>query len=131
MRRTLRTRGLGTVAATLGLGSLLAATPANAAPNTITMWVDQKRIANYREVFPGNTYAGYTINLVPKDFGKLRDDLATVVAVIADLEQPGERHVGVLNCQSEHVGVRLDIKHEVITHYDYSAEGKVGLRFGF
>ena len=62
------------------LGSLLAATPANAAPNTITVWVDQKRIANYREVFPGNTYAGYTINLVPKDFGKLRDDLATVSA---------------------------------------------------
>ena len=80
MRRTLRTLGLGTVAATLGLGSLLAATPANAADNTITMWVDQKRIANYREVFPGNTYAGYTINLVPKDFGKLRDDLATVSA---------------------------------------------------
>ena len=80
MRRTLRTLGLGTIAATLGLGSLLAATPANAAPNTITMWVDQKRIANYREVFPGNTYAGYTINLVPKDFGKLRDDLATVSA---------------------------------------------------
>ena len=80
MRRTLRTLGIGTVAATLGFGTLLAATPANAADNTITMWVDQKRIANYREVFPGNTYAGYTINLVPKDFGKLRDDLATVSA---------------------------------------------------
>lgn len=78
MRRTLRAVGLGTIAATLGFGALLAAPPANAATNTITIWVDQKRIANYREVFPTGTYAGYTINLVPKDFGKIRDDLATV-----------------------------------------------------
>ena len=78
MRRTLRALGLGTIAATLGFGALLSAPPANAAANTITIWVDQKRIANYREVFPNGTYAGYTINLVPKDFGKIRDDLATV-----------------------------------------------------
>jgi arabinogalactan oligomer / maltooligosaccharide transport system substrate-binding protein len=80
MRRTLRTAGIGVIAATLGFGTLLAVAPAHAASNTITFWVDQKRIANYREVFPNGTYAGYTINLVPKDFGKIRDDLSTVSA---------------------------------------------------
>lgn len=80
MRRTLRTVGLGTIAATLGFGALLSVSPAHAASNTITIWVDQKRIANYREVFPNGTYAGYDINLVPKDFGKIRDDLSTVSA---------------------------------------------------
>jgi arabinogalactan oligomer/maltooligosaccharide transport system substrate-binding protein len=50
---------------------------ANAAGNTITVWVDQKRIDNYREVLSSG-YAGYKIVLVPKDFGKIRDDLATV-----------------------------------------------------
>lgn len=76
MRRTLRTVGLGVVASTLGLAPLLATPVANAAGNTITIWVDQKRIANYREVLPA-TYGGYTINLVGKEFGKVVDDLAT------------------------------------------------------
>lgn len=76
MRKALRALGLGTIAATLSFGSLLAAAPANAAPNTITIWVDQKRIANYRDVIPA-TYGGYTINLVGKEFAKVVDDLAT------------------------------------------------------
>ena len=80
MRRTLRAVGLGTLAVTLGFGGLLATTPASAAANTITMWVNQDQIKDYREVFASGTYAGYNINLVPKDFGKIRDDLATVSA---------------------------------------------------
>lgn len=80
MRRTLRTAGIGVIAGTLGFGALLAVAPAHAAPNTITMWVNQDQIKDYREVFASGTYAGYNINLVPKDFGKIRDDLATVSA---------------------------------------------------
>ena len=64
MRRSLRAIIAAPVVATVAFGSLLAAPVANAADNTITVWVDQKRIANYREVFPSGTYAGYTINLV-------------------------------------------------------------------
>ena len=78
MRRSLRAIVAAPVVATVAFGSLLAAPVANAADNTITVWVDQKRIANYREVFASGTYAGYNINLVPKDFGKIRDDLKTV-----------------------------------------------------
>ena len=78
MRRSLRAIIAAPVVATVAFGSLLAAPVANAADNTITVWVDQKRIANYREVFASGTYAGYKINLVPKDFGKIRDDLKTV-----------------------------------------------------
>lgn len=66
MRRTLRTLGIGTVAATLGFGTLLAATPATAADNTITMWVDQKRIANYREVFPATPMPGTPSTWFPR-----------------------------------------------------------------
>ena len=80
MRRSLRAMVAAPVVVTVAFGSLLAAPVANAANNEITVWVDQKRIANYRELFPTGTYAGYTINLVPKDFGKIRDDLATVSA---------------------------------------------------
>lgn len=81
MRTTLRKVGIGAVASALGLGALLGANPAQAADNTLTIWVDQKRIANYREVIPqGGDYKGYTVNWVPKDFGKVRDDLATVSA---------------------------------------------------
>ena len=81
MRKSLRALGLGTIAVTLGFGSLLAAAPANAEANTLTIWVDQKRIANYREVIPdGGNYKGYTVKWVPKDFGKIRDDLSTVSA---------------------------------------------------
>lgn len=80
MRRTLRTAGIGVIAGTLGFGALLAVAPAHAASNTITMWVNQDQIKDYREVFASGTYAGYTINLVPKDFGKIRDDLSTVSA---------------------------------------------------
>jgi arabinogalactan oligomer/maltooligosaccharide transport system substrate-binding protein len=80
MRRSLRALVAAPVVATVAFGSLLAAPVAMAAPNTITVWVDQKRIDNYREVFSSGTYAGYKINLVPKDFGKIRDDLKTVSA---------------------------------------------------
>jgi arabinogalactan oligomer / maltooligosaccharide transport system substrate-binding protein len=80
MRRSLRALVAAPVVATVAFGSLLAAPVANAADNTITVWVDQKRIANYRELFPTGTYAGYTLNFVPKDFGKIRDDLSTVSA---------------------------------------------------
>lgn len=80
MRRSLRALVAAPVVATVAFGSLLAAPVANAADNTITVWVDQKRIANYREVFPDGTYAGYKVVLVPKDFGKIRDDLTTVSA---------------------------------------------------
>jgi arabinogalactan oligomer/maltooligosaccharide transport system substrate-binding protein len=62
---------------TVAFGSLLAAPVAMAADNTITVWVDQKRIANWRSVMP-TSYAGYTINLVPKEFTKVVDDLSTV-----------------------------------------------------
>jgi arabinogalactan oligomer/maltooligosaccharide transport system substrate-binding protein len=77
MRRSLRAIVAAPVVATVAFGSLLAAPVANAASNTITVWVDQKRIDNYREVLSSG-YAGYKIVLVPKDFGKIRDDLATV-----------------------------------------------------
>lgn len=80
MRRSLRAIVAAPAVAAVAFGSLLAAPVAHAADNTITVWVDQKRIANYRELFPTGTYAGYTINLVPKDFGKIRDDLSTVSA---------------------------------------------------
>lgn len=82
MRRTLRTVGLAVMASTLGLAPLLAVPAANAAPNTITVWVDQKRIANYRDVLPA-TYGGYTINLVGKEFTKVVDDLSTAAAETA------------------------------------------------
>ncbi len=82
MRRSLRAIVAAPVVATVAFGSLLAAPVAHAASNEITVWVDQKRIANYREVLSGG-YAGYKINLVPKDFGKIRDDLATVSAASA------------------------------------------------
>ena len=80
MRRSLRALVAAPVVATVAFGSLLAAPAAQAAGNTITIWVNQDQIANYREVYASGTYAGYTINLVPKDFGKIRDDLATVSA---------------------------------------------------
>ncbi len=80
MRRSLRALVAAPVVATVAFGSLLAAPVANAADNTITVWVDQKRIDNYREVFSSGSYAGYKINLVPKDFGKIRDELKTVSA---------------------------------------------------
>ncbi len=80
MRKSLRLMVAAPVVATVAFGSLLAAPVAQAADNTITMWVNQDQIKDYREVFASGTYAGYTINLVPKDFGKIRDDLATVSA---------------------------------------------------
>lgn len=81
MRNSMRKLGLGVLAGALGFGSVLAAAPVQAAPNTLTIWVDQKRIANYREVIPqGGDYKGYKVEWVPKDFGKIRDDLATVSA---------------------------------------------------
>lgn len=80
MRRSLRAIVAVPSVAAVAFGSLLAVPAAHAASTTITVWVDQKRIANYREVFPTGSYAGYTINLVPKDFGKIRDDLTTVSA---------------------------------------------------
>ncbi len=79
MRRSLRAIVAVPAVAAVAFGSLLAAPVANAADNTITVWVDQKRIDNYREVL-GSSYAGYQLNLVPRDFGKIRDDLATVSA---------------------------------------------------
>jgi len=79
MRRSLRALVAVPAVAAVAFGSLLAAPVANAADNTITVWVDQKRIDNYREVL-GSSYAGYKLNLVPRDFGKIRDDLATVSA---------------------------------------------------
>ncbi len=78
MRRSLRTFVAASAVSTVAIGSLVAAPIAMAADNTITVWVDQKRIDNYRDVFASGEYAGYKINLVPKDFGKVRDDLKTV-----------------------------------------------------
>jgi arabinogalactan oligomer / maltooligosaccharide transport system substrate-binding protein len=77
MRRSLRAFVAAPVVMTVAFGSLLAAPVAMAADNTITVWVDQKRIANWRSVMP-TSYAGYTINLVPKEFTKVVDDLSTV-----------------------------------------------------
>jgi arabinogalactan oligomer / maltooligosaccharide transport system substrate-binding protein len=97
MRRSLRVLVAAPVVATVAFGSLLAAPVAMAADNTITVWVDQKRIANYREAFPTGTYAGYTINLVPKDFGKIADDLRTVSADSApDVLTTAHDRVGAL-----------------------------------
>ena len=79
MRRSLRALVAAPVVATVAFGSLLAAPVAHAADNTITVWVDQKRIANWREAMPTN-YAGYKINLVPKEFASVADDLSTVAA---------------------------------------------------
>jgi maltose-binding protein MalE len=79
MRRSLRAIVAAPAVAAVAFGSLLAAPVAHAADNTITVWVDQKRIDNYREAL-GSSYAGYKIVLVPRDFGKIRDDLATVSA---------------------------------------------------
>ena len=79
MRKSLRAMIAAPAVAAVAFGSLLAAPVAQAADNTITVWVDQKRIDNYREVL-GDSYAGYKLNLVPRDFGKVRDDLATVSA---------------------------------------------------
>jgi arabinogalactan oligomer/maltooligosaccharide transport system substrate-binding protein len=79
MRRSLRAIVAAPAVAAVAFGSLLAAPVAHAADNTITVWVDQKRIDNYREVL-GDSYAGYKLVLVPRDFGKIRDDLATVSA---------------------------------------------------
>lgn len=84
MRNSLRKAGIGALASMLGFGTVLVAAPAQAAPNTLTIWVDQKRIANYREVIPqGGDYKGYKVEWVAKDFGKIRDELATVSAANA------------------------------------------------
>lgn len=77
MRRKLRLATVATVATGVAMGSLLAAPVTQAADNTIVMWVDEKRAETYRELF-ANGYRGYTINVVLKDFGKIRDDLSTV-----------------------------------------------------
>ncbi|MDO8306777.1 MAG: extracellular solute-binding protein [Actinomycetota bacterium] len=77
MRRTLRAIGLGAVAASLGFGALLSAPPANAATTTIVIWTDENRSASVRELF-ANGYKGYTVQVVVKDFGQIRDDLSKV-----------------------------------------------------
>lgn len=75
MRKTLRALGVGTVAATLGFGALLAtSTSASAADNTIVIWVNQERAANYKAVMPP-TFKGYNLKMVFKDPNTFRDDL--------------------------------------------------------
>lgn len=77
MRRKLRIAGVATLAASVALGSLIAAPATQAANNSILMWVDENRADAVRELFQSG-YRGYTVNVVVKDFGKIRDDLSTV-----------------------------------------------------
>jgi maltose-binding protein MalE len=76
MRRSLRSAIVATSAAAVALGAL-AALPAHAAQSNIVMWTDADRAPAVRALF-ANGYKGSTVTVVVKDFGKIRDDLATV-----------------------------------------------------
>ena len=56
-----------------------------------------------------------------------RDDVAGVVAPVADLEGPAQRCFRMLHRQREDVGVGFNVVHIVVTHYRYS---KVGAGWG-
>ncbi len=76
MRRSLRAAVATSAVAAVAFGSLLAAPAAMAAGNII-FWTDADRAPAVRTLF-ANGYQGSTVTVVVKDFGKIRDDLATV-----------------------------------------------------
>lgn len=77
MRRKLRFATVATIATGLAMGSLVAAPITQAADNTIVIWADENRADDLRQLFAGG-YRGYKVEVVQKDFGKIRDDLSTV-----------------------------------------------------
>jgi len=91
MRRSLRAIVAASAVASVAFGSLLAAPVAQAADNKIVIWTDENRAASVRELF-ANGYKGYTVEVVVKDFGAIRDDLSKVTDTAApDEEPPGMR----------------------------------------
>ena len=82
MRRSLRAIVAASAVASVAFGSLLAAPVAQAADNKIVIWTDENRAASVRELF-ANGYKGYTVEVVVKDFGAIRDDLSKVTDTAA------------------------------------------------
>lgn len=77
MRRSLRATAAAASVVAVALGSLVAAPVATAATNNIVIWTDENRAASVRELFAAG-YKGYTVQVVVKDFGQIRDELAKV-----------------------------------------------------
>lgn len=76
MRRSLRSIAAITGVAAIAAASFVIAPAANAAGN-IVIWTDADRAPAVRSLF-ANGYKGNTVSVVVKEFGKIRDDLATV-----------------------------------------------------
>lgn len=79
MRMSLRKTGVAAIAASLALGTIAFAAPAQAKPNTIVIWTDADRAPAVRYLFP-NGYKGLAVEVVVKDFGAIRDELSKVTA---------------------------------------------------
>lgn len=76
MRRSLRAIVAASGVAAIAAASFVIAPSANAAGN-IVMWTDADRAPAVRALF-AKGYKGNTVTVVVKEFGKIRDDLATV-----------------------------------------------------
>ncbi|MBU6244132.1 MAG: extracellular solute-binding protein [Actinomycetales bacterium] len=110
MRRTLRLIGAGSIAAAVGLGSLIAAPLAQAKPNTIVIWTDADRAPAVRYLFP-NGYKGLAVDVVVKDFGAIRDELSKVTADSApDVIMGANDWVGELAVNGSIVKLNLSAK---------------------
>jgi maltose-binding protein MalE len=107
MRRTLRTAGIGVIAATLGFGALLSAPAAQAANDKIVIWTDADRAPAIRYLFP-NGYKGVPVEVVVKPFEELRDDLSKVTADAApDIAIGANDWVGELSANGVIVSLNL------------------------
>lgn len=110
MRRTLRSVGIATLAATLGFGALLTASPAQAKTNTIVIWTDADRAPAVRALFPSG-YKGTAVEVVVKEFGAIRDDLGKVTADAApDVVMGANDWVGELSANGSIVKLNLATK---------------------
>jgi maltose-binding protein MalE len=76
MRRTLRATVAASAVAAVAFGTFVVAPAAMAAGN-IVIWTDADRAPAVRTLF-AKGYKGSTVTVVVKEFGKIRDDLATV-----------------------------------------------------
>jgi arabinogalactan oligomer/maltooligosaccharide transport system substrate-binding protein len=110
MRKTLRLIGAGSIAAAVGLGSLIGAPLAQAKPNTIVIWTDADRAPAVRYLFPDG-YKGLAVDVVVKEFGAIRDELSKVTADSApDVIMGANDWVGELAVNGSIVKLNLSAK---------------------
>lgn len=110
MRRSLRSVVAASAVAAVAFGSLLAAPMAQAATGKIVIWTDADRAPAVRTLFAAG-YKGSTVDVVVKDFGAIRDDLATVTAEAApDVIMGANDWVGELAANGSIVKISLAAK---------------------